>query len=355
MPDTATQRLLCYELAPQGALASAADQVALVIRKELGVAEPTRHIVEVTPSSGWVRYYDRARLWQKQPAQLPSRDQALAKAEAWMKRYAKLMLANPALPDSVQSLQLAPAQARPQDLAVLANMSGDGFDHWLYRAQPLLSLGDNQGSAQVLGSAIEIRIGDGGAVIGFSIRWRALTGKTVYAPKSDLAPRMLDQPADDPNDKTPPELVYVLDGEFSPQTFLSPYYLRGTGHEISVVSASQASLTIDFYGRNTSENAELTAFVMGGSGDYDVRWGVTTLGDPGPLKMIDEARSKTIGTTTASTIYVPVGAYLVVISARDRKSGATAFTQQYAICGPFMANGELAKPSDTPPTTPNVA
>jgi hypothetical protein len=50
LPKEAPQ-LLCYELAPPGAAAKAADAIARVIRRELGVADPARHVLEVTPWS----------------------------------------------------------------------------------------------------------------------------------------------------------------------------------------------------------------------------------------------------------------------------------------------------------------
>jgi len=341
----------CYQLAPPGAAAASGDLIARLIRKELGVADPGRHVVEVTPWSGWVRYYDKQRLWQDRPVVLPSREQAQTLAETWIKRYAALLTNNPALPSDARGLQLAPARAQPTELSVLANGNGNGYDHWLYRARPVLSLGGDEGSVEVLGSAFEIRIGEGGAVVGFSVRWRALTGSTFRAPKSGPSPRMFDEP--DEGDATPPPLVYVLEGEFSPQAYLSPYYLRGTGHEISIASASTASLTIDFYGGNTDEASELTAYVMGGSGDYEIRWGITRAGDPESLREVSEVRRHTEGTVSASTVSVAVGAYLVVIDVRDRQTGATAMTQQYALCGHLLANGQIVNAPG--PTTPTVA
>jgi hypothetical protein len=346
--------LLCYKLAAPGAAAKAADPIARVIRRALGVADPTRHVIEVTPWSGWVRYYDRKKLWQERPAVLPAAEQARAKAETWLRTYAGLLANNGALPDEVRSLQLAPSQAKPQDLMVLSNTNGTGYDHWLYRAQPVLSVGAGQPAAAIMGGAVEIRIGDGGDVVGFSVRWRALTGEVLRVPRAEPVARFLDDPPDDPKDTTPPEIVYVLDGEFSPQAYLSPFYLRGTGHEISFSSASPASLTIDFYGENTSEATELTAIVAGGSGNYDVHWGLAPLERPFELQQVGEVRSKTIGTTTASTIAAPVGAYLVVIDARDRLTGATVYTQQYALSGHLMANGDVASGPRQPSTAPSV-
>lgn len=356
-PTPPTPRLLCYKLAPPGAAAKAADPIARLIRKELGVAEPERHVVEVTPWSGWIRYYDRKRLWQDRVVALPSRAQAQEKAEAWLRTYAALLTGNPALPDEVRSLQLAPGQAKAQDLMALANSNGNGYDHWLYRAQPMLTLGASPGAVAVMGSAVEIRIGEGGAIIGFTVRWRALTGETVRVPLVAPQERYVDQPPDsDSDNEAPSELVYVLDGEFSPQSYLSPFYLRGTGHDISYVGAGALSLTIDFFGYNTNEATELTAIVMGGSGNYDVHWGYAPLGEPFELQMLGELRSKTIGTATASTVSVPVGAYLVVIDARDRLTGATAFTQQYAISGNLMQDGSMVgSPPNSSPSGSSVA
>ncbi|MEO8554713.1 MAG: hypothetical protein ABI678_32270, partial [Kofleriaceae bacterium] len=110
----------CYQLAPPGAAAASGDLIARLVRKELGVAGPGRHIVEVTPWSGWVRYYDKQRLWQERPVVLPSREQARSLAETWIRRYATLFTDNPTLPSEVRALQLAPAHAQPRELSVLA-------------------------------------------------------------------------------------------------------------------------------------------------------------------------------------------------------------------------------------------
>lgn len=346
--DGDASRLACHALAPPGALAREADAVAGLVRAALGVADPVRHTVDVSAWSGWIRYVDQALLWGERPAELPPRDQAQRLAEEWLRTFAKQVTpGGRQLPESIAALAICPANFRPMELVAVARPDG-GFDHWLYRAEPQLRLGRGQPLVPVIGSALDVRVGDGGRIVSFTARWRATTGGQVTSPRSPARPPTLqsghDHAAGGHHDAEPsPELAYILDGEVAPQAYLAPYYLTNTGHALSVASACPMSLTIDLVGRNVDDGTELVALIAGGSGDYRCEWGLTPLADPFELERLGEGRrGESIGDLGTSKVVVPVGAYLVLLEAHDRVTGAVKHAQRHVYASGVRGDGAPA-------------
>src|SRR6185437_1161316 len=110
------------------------------------------------------------------------------------------------------------------ELVAVPMADGSGWNHWLYRAQPMLMLGDAGNTrAAVYGACVDVRVGHLGQIIGFSSSWRPIgTDRKTVALSDYAAPAELD--ADAVGDGPPP-IVYMLSGAGMPQLYLAPYYL----------------------------------------------------------------------------------------------------------------------------------
>ena len=103
------------------------------------------------------------------------------------------------------------------ELVAVPMRDGSGWNHWLYRAQPTLLLGDSSSTrAAVYGACIDVRIGHLGRIVGFSSCWRPLGAGRKTVPLSDYAaPAELDPEAN--VDGTVAPIIYLLGGAGMPQ------------------------------------------------------------------------------------------------------------------------------------------
>lgn len=365
-----TPLLSCYELAPPGTVAREATAVAALVRRVLGVPDSDRHLVSISPYSGWIHYQDRERLWRNREVAIVNGPAAMRVAEERVTLLLRALSDQAQLPESLRRLALAPAQLRPAGASVLVN--DGGYDHWLCRFEPMLGLGNGEPIAPVIGAAVDVRLADFGTVIGVSMRWRALTSCVVRSPRQAPVPRLLGHdhggqhavgdrghaPGDPsahagpggavPNGAASAQkdaLVFVLEGEGVPQLYLTPFYRRLGGHAMSFASACPLSLTVDLWGHMVPGGMRLRAFAMGGSGRYAYEWAVAPIENPFALQRHGGGSTAADGIDGAvtSAITVPVGAHLVVIQVRDERSGGFQHFQQQVFCSALTTDGEAVE------------
>ena len=214
---------------------------------------------------------------------------------------------------------------------------GSAWDHWTYRAQPQLMLdGGSKTRADVAGTQVEVHVGHMGQVIGIRARWSPLSGEQQF---TDLSP--LPTAAGAPGSfsgaagTSGPEVKYMHDGDGIPQFYLAPYWFVASGDgDVDVVSASPYSLTVGVdLTRQGPSGMRLTALASGGSGRYVYNWGAYTLAGieagirtigPGTQVTVDKGKTR----ATASTISLPIGAYIVLLNVKDSATGAFKHHQQ---------------------------
>jgi hypothetical protein len=208
---------------------------------------------------------------------------------------------------------------------------GSAFDHWLYRAEPQLTL--DGGSTQrvgVFGAQLEVRIGHGGQPVNVQSRWSPLSGEQKL---TDLASFQA-PPNADSSSGSQPAVMFLLEGDGVPQYYLAPYYFQFEGLDATMTSASPFSLTVDV-SRTSQDDAAmtLTALAAGGSGDYVYNWAVYPITDPtSGIRELGSGSSLSLRTTdgqaTASSIQINNGAYVVLLNVKDQSSGAFKHHQQ---------------------------
>lgn len=342
MGDTAR----IYGFADLAAVTASAGAITRAVLRTLGVSGE-RHRVTVAEATGRIDAVALDDLWERQTsAELLTRDAAQAKAEAFLTALNTAMSgAAPDWPKTLRGIAVLPPAGllARAELVAVPMRDGSGWNHWLYRAQPTLLLGDSGNTrAAVYGACVDVRVGHLGQIIGFSSSWRPIGVDRRTVPLSAYAaPAELEA---DAAGHGPPPVVYLLAGAGMPQLYLAPYYLAGSGDDLIAVSASPYSLTLDI-GRTAqgTEMMTLMALARGGSGRYTYRWATMSLDDPesGPLER-GSGTTATIdaieGRATASTIAIENGMFVIMVNARDDVTGAFAHFQQQVFASPLVTD-----------------
>jgi hypothetical protein len=346
-------KIRLYALADPRALVEENDAIAKFVFEVLQVSPSTRRRVNISPSSGWLDYTALDELWERSaPPALPSQTVALKAAEGLLTRLEqKCSDANRAWPERLRGISLLPPVGQLRRIGLNAVMRPDGstWDHWLYRAEPQLTLdGGSKTRAGVFGAQIEVRIGQGGQPIGVHSRWTPLSGERKFTDLSPFRP----SPGDEGSDTTgnsDPIIKYLLQGAGIPQYYLAPYYFGGDNSDPNMSSASPYSLTVDIVRTKQSKGRmTLAALARGGSGDYLYNWALCSLTrvEKG-VREIGRGNSQTIdsidGRTTLNSIEVGNGSYVVLLNVQDRATGAFKHQQQQIFSSPFPSEA-----SDTP-------
>ncbi len=346
-----------YALVNPALIAEAQDVIAEAVFRILGVADPATHELVVSEGSGWISYVAKEELWTRQyPPVLPTADVARQRAEAFLAEVSAATAPGARnWPENLAQVSLLPRLMRPVQLSVVPRPDGSAWDHWLYRAQPRLSLNPSgRKSVPVFGSHVEIRIGDRGQVVSLRTRWRPLSGERITV---DLTPFKASPPEEgekphNGRQNPPHDLQYVLDGDGVPQHYLAPYYLMSDGHMLRAVSASPYSLTVEF-GRVQGEDSMLvTAAASGGSGKYAYNFaayvlhrvedGYTELGPGQSVEVVTDTGAARVG-----AVELPRGAYIVMVNVRDRETGAFKHSQQQVV-STLPLGQPRARPDQTP-------
>lgn len=345
MTGTDPGKVRAYALAGSAAIEPAAAQVETAVRTELGIADRARLEVAVH-GNGFIDAFDTRELWERTAAPtLPDARGAETRAQSFLAGIAKRLA--PLARGDAPLIFVPPLPARPLELVAIRAPGKARWDHWLYRTQPQLTPASGQRALSVFGAQLEVRVGHGGAIVGFSSRWRPITGqmRQVEARALDVSADAGDHGTGPPQPTgRPPEStqVYVLDGAVIPQHYLAPYHLVTAGHHYRLVSASALSLTVDFALDDDETGTTIRAVVDGGSGSYDFDWCAAPLADPladridlGSGSRVTDEREQ-----VTAQVQVPKGAWIAIVHVIDRETGAFKHHQQHVFSSPFAQRGE---------------
>jgi hypothetical protein len=345
-----------YALANPGLVKATEPAITQIIFETLKITNRAGQRVSVSAASGAVEYVNTEQLWRTgPPPSLPPAEEARKAAETFLRalRTAFSGGGRTPLPERLAGMLLVPP-LKPVDIVLVPSRERPVGDHWLYRAQPQLSLlRDERRMADVIGALVEVCIGEGGQVIAFRSQWRPVTAERVYADLAHL-PQVDDHShSAGQRNAPPPDLVYVLDGENLPQFYLSPYYRVIESEHFNMVSASKYSLTVAFSVHETQEGTRITAIPEGGSGQYAYQWAVASIDDPWESQLVELGAGRAVnlrmangGEIRAGEITVQPGAYLVLVNIkdRDRRTGAFKHHQQYVYSFPQLEEGPREAP-----------
>jgi hypothetical protein len=223
-----------------------------------------------------------------------------------------------------------------KDIYLVPHHSKPNIDHWLCRF--LVEIPDaSQNKIPVIGSNIDIRIGNNFKVVGFESFWRPTLFDFIGMPLLDVDHENYDLQREEHNhededakDKTL-KLVYLLEGSQNPQNVLTPYYLKQDGHSSYFFPASNLSLEINFFQEFVEENiVNVHANVLGGSGDYSFHWSyynitedewkgssIISLGNGKIVRSYNPEKN----ISTSSMIQMKEGVYNVILSVGDNQTG----------------------------------
>ena len=375
--DEIPDRLPLHALADPRSIEAMKPWIEMVLRT-IFAPGTRKHQIAVCKSTGWISYIEPDELWRERPPALP-RDLAAARsiAEGVLVRLmsALSVTANDTLERNTGVQSLLPALMQPVELKLVAHPQRIGqAAHWLYRAQPMIPLGNGKRAA-VFGADLAVRIGDGGRIIAFHSNYRPLTAERINARHTPFASAWANMPlkpghggAEGGHDhghsghsgEGQHRLVYVQEGQGIPQYYLAPFYMLNAGHIFTMVSASAWSLTGVFTVTNSEESTEVSLVVSGGSGEYQFEWA-----------RMDEARfadgvifmgagSSAVAAPGSDfpmrvgSVTLPLVNALMMVNVRDARTGAFAHFQRQIGSDPAAQRRSLVLPT-SPFDGPSVA
>jgi hypothetical protein len=350
-----------YPLVPAAELAGQANEIANAL------GQPSVTVAQV---SGCVSYADHERLWQNNSgAGLPSAAAAEQAARSFMERANERAAATQRTGGKRGLPALFPRIVRTVSTSPVYAAGAFSPDHWLVQFMGFLSpggvfpgaagvpqfpkapdlpqphldttaapslpyvtgpasppsptLGAAEPDAPVAGGLIDVRIGAGSEVIGLWSRWRPHRAVQIA--------KRLSPPANNDShhgEHTDPLLVYNLEGDGEPQSFIAPYYaLPGGHHGPNLFPASEFSILADIGQRDSDGVTEVVALVAGiaDPNSLDFAWGVWRLDRPASDGL--EAYG------SSPSILLEPGAHNVVLDIVDRRTGAIARTERTVYAG----------------------
>jgi hypothetical protein len=331
-------RMWAHLLAGQEEVGTAAPRVESVLRQLVGTRGQEME-VNVHPTCGWISMVARRPLATRRSATLLSARDAKSRAEKFLLHLATRLKPTADLP----LIFLPPLPNEPVELVAVPHPTYREWNHWLYRTQPQLPTSHRGSSIPVLGSAIEVRVGEGGQIIGFHSRWRPTTGNRVNC---DVTPAPPAKPK-----RSPPRQVYVLEGAAIPQSYLAAYWLIDNGDDFHLMSGCSLALVVELDVFDEETTTMVRANVEGGSGDYQFGWARYDATDPfDGLQMLGAGTSSRLQDgAMESTIELGKSAHQVVVHVIDRQTGAFKHYQQLVVSSPFSKRQEprFATPDPT--------
>jgi hypothetical protein len=343
-----------YALADPALLTAQSSLIQAGVIAAAGARDASQCQVTISDSTSSLGFLVKRQLWTRTARILPSRDDALRAAETFITRAdQQLSAANAKWPKELASVHVLPPLGllRRAELIAALRPDGSAWDHWLYRAEPLLMLDDaGTTSAPVFGALVEVRVGNGGQILSLSSRWRPITGEMLQVPSRAYVPEAVDTSQLGPTagDSTAsPVLGYLFEGEGVPQHYLAPYWFKSDGDSLTPSSASAWSLTVDV-GRTQqgADSMTLTALAQGGSGQYEYSWAAYLFDEfeqgftecSGATQTVDTDSG---GKAVASTIQLSTDVWVVLLNVRDAVTGAFKHHQQLVYAAPNIAMQEI--------------
>lgn len=327
--STESASVWAYVLADSDAIADGASTVEDAIYRLFGRARGSGLSVNVDPGSGWISVLARAQILERRHPTLVSANDAREIAEKFLRDLAEALKPSEDLP----MVFMPPLPSSPVELAVVPHSSRSEWNHWIYRTQPQLAISRGGAMAPVLGSAIEVRVGDGGQLVGYHARWRPTTGTRLKAKRS-VAPET------EPR-RRPPMPVYVLEGATVPQTSLSLHYLVDEGSDYALTSGCSLALLVEFELSDTETRMRIRAIPSGGSGKYAFAWAGYSIMDPfAGVEPLGSGTTEVGEHGTTSVLDIEKGASVVMVHVVDIDTGAFKHYQQLVVASPFATRQE---------------
>jgi hypothetical protein len=275
----------------------------------------------VSTNSGWLSYAHHGELFTDRPFQtLPGTEQEafelaerfFADANTRIKESEPLRGAGlpPLFPAKAKRHTATHAWRRGQALA----------DHWLCRYEVFLTSSHTFGAraAPLWGAGIDVRIGNGGRVVGLWLRYRT---PVANLESSEVSPAEHGAHEGEHGvheaHEGEPLLAYRAEGEYAPQTHYLPYHLSGAGHHLEFAPASEHSLMAGILEVRQADGTTLHAIVEGGSGTFDYAWGHWRI----------DADRVFVDAGTGESIGVGLGVFNVILNVVDRATGVMLQTQ----------------------------
>lgn len=280
----------------------------------------------IDPVCGWIRFSLENDLWHNRPKRsLPQDAESATKAAqefterlrgaCRQKEYRDLRIP-PLLPDKPFA-RIVSTGTTP-----VFHPTKPWIDHWLCRFEVCLKPFDNNSQeAAVFGSGIDIRIGQKSKVVGFVSHWRPASleepqlAQMFHLKKEEHSHSGEGHPT--------PRLVYALDGENCPQTFITPYYLLLEGHHGGMFPASSYTLLAEMrFSEKSDGGAVVVPRVFGGSGDYTFNWAYWR-----PDALFEEGL---VSQGARDFIELTPGVYNVMLHVKDNRTGVVQLHESMA-------------------------
>ena len=323
-----------WPLADPQPITENAAAIERAFRKALGATDPTRQRVTVAP--GVIQHEDTVGLWGAAGAPLPSAQEAKTRAGQIIRTVTTALSpqGDPQLFEALGQMELMPARVQPVDLLEIASMETGAWDHWLVRSRPQLPLSSGGEVAEVFGATVDVRVGPTGAIVGYLCRWRPVLPERVEVALAPPPPEGAENGASgggggegggQEGERRPP--IYLLEGEGTPQFYLSPYYPGEDDDDLILASACEVSLVANVVPYSNEDPTQYAAVVQGGSGQYRFDWGTMALAefDGGRVVELGEgelmSETQTDPPTVFSVMKMPVGAHLALVNVVDVKTG----------------------------------
>jgi hypothetical protein len=332
-----------WALAEPAAIEQNAAAIEKALREALGAKDPNRHRVTVAP--GFIEHVDTIGMWHTNGAALPTLEEARAFAGAVVKRVVKeVSVSNPALA-ALGPVELVPTRLRISDILQVGAMEGGSWDHWLVRSRPQLPLDPAGGvCADVFGAMVEVRIGPAGAVLGFFSRWRPVLDEHVEV--ALVPPTSQGSAGSGGGQQGEPMILYVLDGESTPQQYLAPFYPGEDEEDLTLTSATQLSLVVDIAPYSAEDPGKYVAVVEGGSGEYAFDWATLPFSEFAENVMVElgggeiVADRSTDPPSNLSVVELSQGSHLVLVNVVDLETGAFTYHSEQV----YVAESEETSP-----------
>lgn len=301
------------------------DDILKAIASAIGLSLPAllkpEYSFSLDPVCGWIRFTLHNDLWHERPKRALPRDteSALRAAREFIERLKQacrdeefVALKIPPLLPGGGRARLAPVSTTP-----VFHPTMPWIDHWLCRFEIYLKpFDDGTDEVLVFGGGVDVRIGQNSKVVGFVSRWRP-------AWLHEARPARMFHLKDDHSDHEDPlRLVYELDGENCPQTFITPYYLSLEGHHGGMFPASSSTLIVETAFAEKTNGAVVVPRVFGGSGEYKLNWAYWR-----PDALFDEGL---ISEGEKEFIELSPGVYNVILHVEDRKTGVVKLHESMA-------------------------
>ena len=289
-----------------------------------GLSADPEQSFRVSPNSGWLSYAHHGELFTERTFQtLPRSDGDAFKVAERFFADANTRIKNSEPLRAAGLPPLFPAQAKRHTAALAWSRGQSQADHWLCRYEVFVTSSHAFGArnAPLWGAGVDVRVGNGGKVVGLSLRYRL--------PVSNLESNEL-PPAEEEHDEheaeqAEPVLVYRAEGEHAPQTHYLPYHLLADGHHVGFAPAAEHAFTARILEARQPGGTRLYAVVDGGSGAFAYAWGHWRI----------DAERAFVDAGTAHSISLDLGVFNVILNVTDRATGVVLQTQSvvYSLAG----------------------